>query len=111
MAAGAINAVKTQQLKLTPQHYEQQWFNWLESIRWAFQDCIHKRALYVTLQYRFVINRLFCRDWCISRQLWWGHRIPAYKVLDNNGQVQICHLLVIAITDIRIYANQIPLYI
>ena len=26
------------------------------------------------------------QDWCISRQLWWGHRIPAYKIIFKNGR-------------------------
>lgn len=52
MAARAVDAVKTGQLKLIPESHNKVWFNWLENIR----------------------------DWCISRQLWWGHRIPAYKV-------------------------------
>ena len=52
MAAKAVEAVKSSQLKLIPESHNKIWFNWLENIR----------------------------DWCISRQLWWGHRIPAYKV-------------------------------
>ena len=28
---------------------------------------------------------LSSRDWCISRQLWWGHRIPVYRVFDNGS--------------------------
>jgi len=41
----------------TPQEFEAVWFRWLENIR----------------------------DWCISRQLWWGHRIPAYYVHLDGG--------------------------
>ena len=44
--------MKDGELKLIPSSYEKVWFQWLENIR----------------------------DWCISRQLWWGHRIPAYFV-------------------------------
>ena len=40
------------ELKIMPQEHEKTWFKWLDNIR----------------------------DWCISRQLWWGHRIPAYKI-------------------------------
>ncbi|XP_063891954.1 valine--tRNA ligase isoform X1 [Helicoverpa armigera] len=52
MAAEAIKAVKTGELKIIPDVHEKIWYHWMENIR----------------------------DWCISRQLWWGHRIPAYKV-------------------------------
>lgn len=31
------------------------------------------------------------RDWCISRQLWWGHRIPAYRVVFNDQKLQAEH--------------------
>ncbi|CAH0751678.1 unnamed protein product [Diatraea saccharalis] len=52
MAAEAIKAVKTGELKIIPDVHEKIWYHWMENIR----------------------------DWCISRQLWWGHRIPAYRV-------------------------------
>ncbi|CAG8441869.1 6486_t:CDS:10 [Ambispora leptoticha] len=52
MAAEAIKAVKDGKLRIRPSTSEAEWFRWLENIR----------------------------DWCISRQLWWGHRIPAYFV-------------------------------
>lgn len=52
MAQEAINVVKTKQLVIEPKTSENEWFRWLENIQ----------------------------DWCISRQLWWGHRIPAYIV-------------------------------
>lgn len=48
-----VQAVKEGKLRIEPSYYESTWFNWLENIR----------------------------DWCVSRQLWWGHRIPAYKVV------------------------------
>ena len=50
MAARACEAVRGGELKLVPDFHEATWFRWLENIR----------------------------DWCVSRQLWWGHRIPAY---------------------------------
>ncbi|KAJ0176412.1 hypothetical protein K1T71_007591 [Dendrolimus kikuchii] len=53
MAADAIAAAKTGELKIIPDVHEKIWFHWMENIR----------------------------DWCISRQLWWGHRIPAYRVI------------------------------
>ena len=50
LAEPAIKAVKNGDIKFVPKKYEKTYFNWLENIQ----------------------------DWCISRQLWWGHRIPAY---------------------------------
>ncbi|KAI9293757.1 valyl-tRNA synthetase [Neoconidiobolus thromboides FSU 785] len=52
MAAEAIKAVEDGQLNILPKASEREWFRWLENIQ----------------------------DWCISRQLWWGHRAPAYFV-------------------------------
>lgn len=52
MARRSVEAVRNGDLKILPQAHEQTWYFWLENIR----------------------------DWCISRQLWWGHRIPAYFV-------------------------------
>ncbi|KAG2537114.1 hypothetical protein PVAP13_9NG250300 [Panicum virgatum] len=52
MAKGALDAVKSKKIEIIPPQYEQDWYRWLENIR----------------------------DWCISRQLWWGHRIPAWYV-------------------------------
>lgn len=52
MAADACAAVRDGRLEILPAEQEATWFRWMENIR----------------------------DWCISRQLWWGHRIPAYYV-------------------------------
>ena len=50
MAARAVDAVKKGDLKIMPEGEERTWYYWLENIR----------------------------DWCVSRQLWWGHQIPAW---------------------------------
>ncbi|WP_367566095.1 valine--tRNA ligase [Lacrimispora sp.] len=50
MAKPAIEALKTGALKFVPERFDKIYLHWLENIR----------------------------DWCVSRQLWWGHRIPAY---------------------------------
>ena len=50
LAAPAIKAVKSGETKFVPEHFDKTYYHWLENIK----------------------------DWCISRQLWWGHRIPAF---------------------------------
>jgi len=59
MAKRATDAVRQGELKITPEEHKKTWFAWLDNIR----------------------------DWCVSRQLWWGHRIPAYYVT-YKGEVQ-----------------------
>ena len=56
LAEPAIEAVRNGDIKFVPKKYEKTYFNWLENIQ----------------------------DWCISRQLWWGHRIPAYYCDECN---------------------------
>ena len=60
MAKPALEAVKSGELKLIPERMNKTYYNWLENIR----------------------------DWCVSRQLWWGHRIPAYYCQDC-GEVTV----------------------
>ena len=50
LAKKAADSVRNGEVNFVPKKYEKQYFNWLDNIQ----------------------------DWCISRQLWWGHRIPAY---------------------------------
>ena len=50
LAKRAADSVRADKTRFVPKRYEKQYFNWLDNIQ----------------------------DWCISRQLWWGHRIPAY---------------------------------
>ena len=54
LAKPAIDVVRDGQIKLIPERMNKTYFNWMENIK----------------------------DWCISRQLWWGHRIPAYYCED-----------------------------
>ncbi len=50
IAKPAIEAVKKGKTRFIPERFEKIYYNWMENIQ----------------------------DWCISRQLWWGHKIPAY---------------------------------
>ena len=57
LAQPAIKAVREKETKFVPERFEKTYFNWMENIQ----------------------------DWCISRQLWWGHRIPVWYCKDCNG--------------------------
>ncbi|MBP7401115.1 MAG: valine--tRNA ligase, partial [Clostridia bacterium] len=59
LAEPAIEAVRNGQTRFVPERFEKIYFNWMENIR----------------------------DWCISRQLWWGHRIPAWYCADCGETV------------------------
>lgn len=52
----AIKAVKSREIKILPERFEKVYFSWMENLH----------------------------DWCISRQLWWGHRIPVYYTDDKQ---------------------------
>ncbi|MXP51111.1 valine--tRNA ligase [Pantoea sp. SoEX] len=56
LAKMAIETVRQGDIKFVPKQYENMYFSWMENIQ----------------------------DWCISRQLWWGHRIPAWHSKDGN---------------------------
>ena len=60
LAKPAIEAVKNGKTKFVPEHFDKTYYHWLENIR----------------------------DWCISRQLWWGHRIPAFYC-DDCGELVV----------------------
>lgn len=59
LADEAIKAVEDERIQFVPKQYENMYFSWMRDIQ----------------------------DWCISRQLWWGHRIPAWY--DNEGNVYV----------------------
>ena len=60
LAKPAIDVVKKKSIKFTPERFTKIYYNWMTNIR----------------------------DWCISRQLWWGHRIPAYYC-DDCGELTV----------------------
>jgi valyl-tRNA synthetase len=60
LAKPAIEAVETGKTKIFPEYWEKTYFNWMYNIQ----------------------------DWCISRQLWWGHQIPAYYC-DDCGHIEV----------------------
>ncbi|MDO4169574.1 MAG: valine--tRNA ligase [Lachnospiraceae bacterium] len=69
LAKPAIEAIEKGELKFVPERYTKTYLHWLENIR----------------------------DWCISRQLWWGHRIPAYycddcgeTIVQRGGKPAVC---------------------
>jgi valyl-tRNA synthetase len=56
LAAKALAAVRDGEIQIVPERFEKVYFNWLENIQ----------------------------DWCVSRQLWWGHRIPVWYAPDGS---------------------------
>ena len=60
LAEPAIRAVRDKEIRFVPERFDKNYFHWMENIR----------------------------DWCISRQLWWGHRIPAYYC-DDCGETVV----------------------
>ena len=63
MAKRSTDAVRDGSLELIPNFHNDTWFHWLDNIQ----------------------------DWCVSRQLWWGHRIPAYSVaIEGQAELDPC---------------------
>lgn len=60
LAKPAVEVVRNGKVKFVPERFDKTYFHWMENIK----------------------------DWCISRQLWWGHRIPAYYC-DDCGEVMV----------------------
>ncbi|SMN14283.1 Valyl-tRNA synthetase [uncultured Candidatus Thioglobus sp.] len=63
LAQPAIDAVKNGKIRFIPQNWDKTYFNWMDNIQ----------------------------DWCISRQIWWGHRIPAWY--DDKGNIFVADSL------------------
>ncbi len=63
LAQPAIDAVKNGEIRFVPENWSKTYFNWMENIN----------------------------DWCISRQIWWGHRIPAWY--DDEGNIFVANSL------------------
>ena len=68
LAKPAIDVVRNKSIKFIPDRFSKIYFNWMENVR----------------------------DWCVSRQLWWGHRIPAYycedcgEMMISKEDVKVC---------------------
>lgn len=76
LAARGMEEVRSGRLNIMPSTYVNTWYAWLRD----------------------------CRDWCISRQLWWGHRVPAYLVSlksEESGDFQPL--------DVRVYISLVNL--
>ena len=87
LAEPAMAAVREKRTRIIPEHWERTYFEWMENIR----------------------------DWCISRQIWWGHQIPAWYCRDCNGErvreVQLSTATpgTIAETTLRIAVDAVPI--
>lgn len=59
LARNAVEAVNTGEIRIHPENFKKDWVKWLSP----------------------------CRDWCISRQLWWGHQVPAFECTFENKTI------------------------
>ena len=78
IAQEAAGAVRNGELSIVPSRFERTWFDWLDNIE----------------------------DWCVSRQLWWGHRIPAWYVQDNKGREDGSYIVARSAEEARHEARQ-----
>ncbi len=69
LAKPALEAVRDGRIRFHPKRWENEYFRWLENIR----------------------------DWTISRQLWWGHRIPVWYFVDANGEIDESRPFVVSV--------------
>ena len=74
MAQRAVDAVRNGDLKIIPEDHEKTWYQWLKNIR----------------------------DWCVSRQLWWGHRIQGEVNIDKNDMANNDRWVVARSEEVRI---------
>jgi valyl-tRNA synthetase len=81
MAQRSIDAVRSGELKILPTIFESVWYKWLEGIH----------------------------DWCISRQLWWGHHIPAYFISSMIFQLVMKPIMIIGLVHIHMMKHLIKL--
>ena len=75
MAERAVQAVRSKEITIIPASFEKVWYNWLENIH----------------------------DWCVSRQLWWGHRIPAYYI---EGSDRTEYVIARSMADAQVKAKE-----
>lgn len=65
MGKQAVDAVRQGDLQICPNQFDKIWYSWMENVH----------------------------DWCISRQLWWGHRVPAYFIRIDGQEGDVCHVV------------------
>ncbi len=86
LAERVLEATRSDKIKIVPETWKKTWFNWLENIQ----------------------------PWCVSRQLWWGHRIPAWygpSVIDGSFRYDVPKAFVATdSTDAQMYAEDDPEY-
>jgi len=86
MADRAMDVVRTGELKIVPERFEK-----VSNLKILFNvEFIYKYDSIYLCTYKVWYNWLEdVHDWCVSRQLWWGHRIPAYYVGKSKDIVLI----------------------